>query len=264
MRRSRRTWAVLGIGLAATLATWGASAVLAAQGREFATKAVGDIGEILIIAAAAAFILFTASRWDPKDAVRRQWSLVGWAAVAFVVGDIVWAYYEVVQRVEPPYPGAPDIFYVLMYGFMGAGILWAGLAYRHAVPMRRPVAISGVLSLAVLALVGYFVVYPLATEDVSAAERAISVLYPVADVVLMIGPALFVLFMVRGLGAGKLARPWMAVSAGAVLIALADSGYALLQLHDAYQSGSPVDMGWMLGFSLIAMGASLARDAYGV
>lgn len=265
LKRSKRTWWVLAIGIVASLATWGASAYLFSQGQDATATAVSDVGGILVIGAAGLFVLATAMRWSRGDAVRWQWTLVGLTALIYMVGDIVWAYYEVYKSVDPPYPGLPDVFYILMYVTLGVAVIWAGVAYRFAVSPKRPFVLSLIGSLAVLAAVAVFLAVPLATApETSLAERALSAFYPVADVALGIGPALFVLLMARGLGRGKLARPWMAVAAGAVLIAVADSGYALLQLKSAYQSGNPIDIGWMLGFTMFAMGASLARDAYEV
>ena len=43
-----------------------------------------------------------------------------------------------------------------------------------------------------------------------------------------------------------------------------DSGFALLDAKGLYQAGNIIDAGWMMGNVLIASGALIARDVFGV
>lgn len=239
-----------------------ATVIATGVGGEGAGVATSDIGEFAVVAASAAYVLWVALSFAPGEPVRRQWLLVGLGMAAFALGDAAWTYYEVIQGVEPPYPGAPDLLYLLEYPLLGFALISAGLAYRGLVPLKRAAVVS-------VSMVGVFLValwfgllspHLLFAPDISIAERVVSVFYPVADALLYVGPALFVALVVQGLGRGRLSWPWWSVATGVVLLAAADTGYSWLAAYDLYASGSIIDYGWSLGHLLLAVGASLVYD----
>lgn len=61
-------------------------------------------------------------------------------------------------------------------------------------------------------------------------------------------------------GMGALGTPCRFVMAGAAFLASADTVYQWLEWQGLYQSGHIVDLGWMLGYVLIAVGASTMQD----
>ena len=51
-----------------------------------------------------------AARRHPVSAQRRAWLWIGAGCVLFLMGQLVWSYYELIRRVTPPYPslGTPS------------------------------------------------------------------------------------------------------------------------------------------------------------
>lgn len=254
-----------------TLAVFGAAvalvvliAVLIALevGGDAGVVAVADIGEVLVVGLAAVVILMTARRLGPTSSVGRPWLLMGLGALSYTVGDIVWTVIEVGLGREVPYPGVPDFFYLLEYPLVAVGVLSAGLAFRGLVDIRRPAIIATVTGLATSAAVYFGLLAPFVLFDpeVALGEKLLSALYPVGDVALMFTTSVFVVAVVASLGGGRLAWPWWAVAAGALLIALADTGYAWLSVYDLYESGSVIDYGWSLGHAFMMLGALISRD----
>lgn len=231
-------------------------------GGERVIVAVADFGEILVVGLAASVLVVTGSQLRVGSSVGRPWLLIGLGAASYLIGDAVWTAIEVGQGREVPYPGVSDLFYLLEYPLVAAGILAAGLAFKGLVDVRRPALLAGgvgsALSVAVLA----WVLEPRVLSDpaVPIAEKALSTLYPLADILLMLAPAVFVVGVVSVLGGGRLAWPWWAVAAGAVLIALADIGYSWLSAADLYRSGSLIDYGWSVGHAAMMLGGLIARD----
>jgi diguanylate cyclase len=237
--------------------------VLKAGGSEAVSLAVSDFGEAAFVALAGAFVVYAAYRFGIAEATGRNWLLIGVAMLMFAVGDVVYGIYEVVLQVESvPYPGWPDVFYLLSYVFFAWAIFSAALSYRKLVDVKMPLVISAAAGVVALGVIYRFVLIPVLAADAAWAEKALNVAYPVLDVLLELAPALFVVLVVRQLGGGKLAWPWLVVAAGVALLALADSGYSYLMAHDAYEAGAIVDMGWAFGYGLIAIGASVARDVF--
>lgn len=258
-RVSSRTvvWLVAGLILVVLIA----SLIAFEVGGEQGTLAIADLGETLLVAASAAVVLSVALSFPKGDSWRVNWLLIGLGMTAFALGDAIWSYQEVVQAIEPPYPGVPDIFYLLEYPLVAFGLLRAGASYRGLVDVRRPMWIAiavGVIGTVVMwfGLLAPYVITP----DVPPAEAAVSALYPLADLWLLVVAALFVALVVGRLGRGLLAWPWWAVVAGVLLLAAADSGYAWLQAYDRYVSGSFIDYGWSLGHVMLATGALIAYD----
>lgn len=256
---SNRTIAVAAIGLATVLVIF--LLINFKVGGDRGVLVASDVGEFLIVAASACVVFSTAFGFQRGDAVRRQWMLIGIGVSLFAVGDLAWTFIEVIQRTEPPYPGLPDVFYITEYFFFGTGIVLAALAYRRLVSVRWPLIATGLITSALAALLYATILRPILLEtDIGLLEKALSLFYPAADLLLELTPAVLIILIVAQLRGGRLGWPWWAVAVGILMTALADSGFSYLELHDLYQSGMVTDYGWMLGHVFIAIGASLARD----
>lgn len=256
---SLHTIGVFGLGVVVSVVAW--VLIRMGVGGEAGAVAISDIAEIFVVGLSTAFILACAIRLGPKTSIGRPWLFIGLGALAFLVGDVIYSYVEVILQQTPPYPGAADVFYLLEYPLVAVGAISAGTAYRGLVPMKRPAIVAILIGLASGAVV-YFglLVKILGWADVAFAEKLISSIYPLADVFLLIAPALFVLMVVAALGGGRLAWPWWAVGIGAVILAVTDTAYVWLAAVEKYASGSPVDIGWMMGHVFIMLGALIARD----
>jgi serine phosphatase RsbU (regulator of sigma subunit) len=85
----------------------------------------------------------------------------------------------------------------------------------------------------------------------------VSTAYPLADIVLI---ACLVILASRP--EEQTLRPAVRLLAlGLTLIVVADSNFAYWSLHDAYATGTLPDVGWSLGYMLVALGAFAARLA---
>ena len=77
-------------------------------------------------------------------------------------------------------------------------------------------------------------------------EQAIALAYPVGDVVL-VTVVFVVVARIRVGGA-----PVLLLAAGLVGLAVADTGFADLTQDGTYRTGTPTDVGWFLGYLLVA------------
>lgn len=183
---------------------------------------------------------------------------VALGVAAFAVGDAIWSWQELVPAVEPPYPGWPDLLYLLQYPLLAAGLGGAALAWRRLLGDGARQADG--LALGTLVVLGGLqaaLLWPRLVSGVPAAEAALSVAYPLLNLACLAMPGVWLVVALRGLG-GRLASPWLWVAGGGLLVALADTGCSWLAAVDAYAAGMPVDCGWMVGYALIAAGAVAA------
>lgn len=256
---SRRTWVIGIMGLLAVAVVW--TLIGLQVGGEAGVVATSDIGEALIVSVSALLVFVTALSFKPGEPLRLQWFLIGLGLALFAVGDLTWSVIEVGMGQEVPYPGIPDVFYVLEYVFLFSGLVLAVYAYRNLVDLRWPLAVTVVVS-AVATVVLYYglIASILGDAEVALGEKALSAFYPMADVWFVFAPAFAAVLTVMRLGGGVLGWPWGAVSIGAIILAAGDSAYVWLEWKELYQSGQIVDIAWMLGAVLIALGAAIAWD----
>jgi hypothetical protein len=256
---SRRTWSVFGalMVLFAVVTTLVVTGVLGEPG----TLWVSDFGSFAVQAAAAVVILVTARSYGRGERVARPWWFIGLAVGAYAVGDLVWAFIEVVQKAEP-WPSLADAFYGAEYVFMAIGLALAALAYRHLVDARIPLAAAILTGSGLAAALYVLVLGPqvVASTDMTVLEKVVSAGYPLADSLLLVAPALLVALTMLRLGSGRLAWPWWVALAGALLLAASDTVYSVMSALGTYVPGSPVDYGWMAAHVLVAFGALIARD----
>jgi hypothetical protein len=255
---SARTWAVIGVGAAAVALM---TALLGLHvGGEGGGVWISDIGEPAIVLVSATLVLWAGGVLGGRR-LGLPWLLIGLGVASFGIGDVVWSVIEVGQGREVPYPGAPDIFYVLMYPLIALGLLVVVRSYRQLVDVRRPALQAGVFGVALCALLYFAFLRPyVLSQDLSAGEAALNAFYPLADVAFALTPAVVVAMIVSRLGGGRLAWPWWAVICGVVAFALGDIGYAYLSARGLYASGSLTDVAWSFAAVAIAVGASIAWD----
>jgi hypothetical protein len=215
----------------------------------------------------ASVIVAVAITIGMKQSVGRQWLLLGLGVTMYAIGDICWTLFDLFLGIDP-YPSIADVFYCVEYVFFLAAIVLAIRAYSGLVDTKKPL-IAGVA----VAVVGFGIVYAVLLQPyiLSASldelggvwGKVVSILYPVGDIVLMLAPAVALALVVRQLGAGRLARPWWVVVAGALVFALIDSFFVYAEWAGTGLTWW-MDIGYLLANLLFAIAALVAKDAYRV
>jgi len=257
---SARTWAVAAIGVGLSVVAM----VMIRAGIEGSTLVdglVANFGSLATVGFAAAVIIWAALQFGRAEMLRRQWLLIGLGVLSYFAGDIIWAYYEAVLGQEIPFPGPPDVFYVLMFPLVAAGITLAIRSFSAVLSVRRPLLIAAIVTVLVTAALWIPVFQPaLADAEMTGLAKALGILYPIGDLWLLFFPALALAILLSKLAGGRVAWPWWAVVAGCVAISFADTMFLVLTNAGTYYSGHPIDLGWWLGNTALAFGASLAVD----
>jgi len=180
----------------------------------------------------------------------------GWAAIAvglfgWVVGDSIWAYYDLVLRVEPPFPSVADAAYLLLpitvffsWSFQPPEGRRAGLR----------ILLDGVIVASALFLVFWVAVLDdlFRTSEGTRLELAVSLAYPLLDVVMV---TMALLMMANAPVRHRTTIG--AVAAGLLVIAVADIVSLVYRAHDS-RASDPVVVGWAAGLLLIGFGAMLS------
>src|SRR5215211_1426256 len=202
------------------------------------------------------------SRTETRSAVtiNQRWApvLLGFGIISWVLGQAIFTYYEWVLRQPPPLPSIADIGYLSVYPFFLLGIL---LLPARPVPVasRTRIALDGLMTMiAAVTFSWYFVLGPVMRQGTETTlSKAVSTAYPLADIVLI---ACLVILASRP-GERTLQPAIRLLALGLILIVVADSNFAYWSLYDAYATGTLPDVGWSLGYMLVALGAFAARLA---
>jgi PAS domain S-box-containing protein len=192
--------------------------------------------------------------------IGRRWApvLLGMGILSWVLGQAIFTYYEWVLRQPPPLPSLADVGYLSVYPFLLLGIL---LLPARPVPVasRTRLALDGLMIMtAAVTFSWYFVLGPIMQQGTETAlAKAVATAYPLADIVLI---ACLVILASRP-GEHALLPAVRLLALGLTLIVVADSNFAYQSLNDAYATGTLLDVGWSLGYMLVALGAFAARLA---
>ena len=180
-----------------------------------------------------------------RPAHPRAWYWFAAGQVVWVVGDVLYGYYQFALH-EEPYPSVADVFYLGAYPLLIAGffLLVRGRATRDMAGLVD----AAIIGTGVGLVFWVFVIVPIAGDtSLTAIERAIGVAYPAADIMML--AMLARLWTTPGARAGSFR---LLLLAGALLLA-SDIGFSVVTTISSYEGGV-IDAGWLLSY--VAWGAA--------
>jgi diguanylate cyclase (GGDEF)-like protein len=222
-----------------------------APGSPSTVTAVNDLAQTVVPLLASVALVATGLRSTGR--LRTSWFLLAAAAASWGIGQAIWTFYEVVLDQEVPYPGPADIGYLGAIPFLLAGVLAFPSRSLRAVGRARAVIDAlMILFTAAFASYGTFLGVVYRTSEGGVFERALAVTYPAADVVVVT-----VVLAVLARRADRLGGPLPVVALGIASLAVADSAFAYMTAKGSYGDDPVTDLGWPLGFALLALAAAM-------
>jgi signal transduction histidine kinase len=192
-----------------------------------------------------------------RPAPAHHWWLFATGLGLWCLGDAYFDCYRWILKTEAPYPSPADLAFFLAYPFLIAGLLT--LARGWGRPRLGDILDGLIVVVASAILTGLFVLAPIVVAESSSTLATLdAIAIPTADVVLL---AVLTQLVFRG------RMPNFAltcISLAIVSTLLADPIYSYLSLKGTYTIGMPVDAGWLILYSVWAIGAlhpSMARTA---
>jgi diguanylate cyclase (GGDEF)-like protein len=241
-RRVERGFALLVVAFVVTFLSWLAIKPNGAVGLTW----FSDIALSSVAVTSGVLSIALATRLSGND--RRSWALLGAGMLSWGIGQVVWSYYELILQRDTPFPSPSDAGYLGLIPLMLAGLVM--LPSRSMRQEERiKIGLDGLIIMASIATFSWFAVLgPIyGQSDSSWLEKLIGLAYPGGDVILMCA-------LIGGMSRGWIASRNPAVLlliAGIISFIIADFGFAFLTIHNDYASGSPIDLGWPLGFLLV-------------
>lgn len=204
-------------------------------------------------------------RPDIKTKRIRRWSwprgapfFLGLAILCQTIGQAVYTYSEDIRHQAILFPSWADVSFLCVYPFALVGILHLLQRPRSSVA-RVHVLLDGLLFMVALVTFSWFFI--LGPTILQAGQTlfatVVGAAYPLGDLLLMV----CLLLLMRRAG-DEQRRGVLAVLACALTtIVVTDSVYDYQLLHNGYATGTLLDIGWTLGYSLLGLGARALRSS---
>jgi diguanylate cyclase (GGDEF)-like protein/PAS domain S-box-containing protein len=172
---------------------------------------------------------------------RVPWFLVALALLTLTIGDTWYNVLTLQLGQTNPFPSMADVFYLLMYPLLAAGLL---LLPRLATGRDRAGLVDILIVTAGFGLLMWvFIISPnVHNQALTGAQLAIIVAYPLFDIVVLAVGARLITAVSRTPSVVLLAI-------GGLGLLTADVLYGLSQLHDTWAIGGPIDVGWIAFYS---------------
>jgi diguanylate cyclase (GGDEF)-like protein/PAS domain S-box-containing protein len=231
-------WLVLGVGAATT------------------RLAVADLAEPALGLLAALIVLRAARRAD-AGRVRLGWAVVCLAMLVYFAGDGLYAWFDLMAGGAGS-PSLADVAYVAYYPIIGAALLlFPSVASGPGERLRLTLDSSIVLVGGGIVVWQALLRPALATLDPNPLGAALSLGYPIGDLVLLFGMAALALRRPAGIEPRALA----ALVGGLGLMFVADVGYGELTLAGSFGVDRWPDVGYLSSSLLIALAGYLQMHA---
>ncbi|MDY7090553.1 MAG: EAL domain-containing protein [Actinomycetota bacterium] len=180
---------------------------------------------------------------------RLPWYLLSAVVASFTLGDTTYNIQTDFLGKANPFPSPADLFYLLVYPML-AGALLIFIRARSGTGNRAALLDALVPTAGLGLLFWVFLISPYVHDtDLTFLEKAVSVGYPLGDVLAL---AMFARLLTAG-GRKPVALTVLVVGGTSLLVT--DVLYGLRQLAGSWEVGGPVDAGWVLFYTAIAMSA---------
>jgi len=180
-------------------------------------------------------------RYRPRKPL--AWYLFAVAELTFIAGDSSYNYLTEVLHQDNPYPSVADLFYLLTYVFIAAGIFLIIRARSSSRDLPSLIdALTITTGLGLLSWV-YLIVPNFQANGLDVLAHTVSVAYPVGDVMILAMLARLVA------GGGLRLGSMRFLVLGAIGLIAADVLYGLTQLSGGWETGGSVDFGWALFYA---------------
>ena len=226
---------------------YGAIGATLAVGHLFVPEPAQSVVYNAIGLSAVAAVVLGTRRWHPHRPA--GWYLFCFGLLLTVMGEVYWDYSALVLH-EDPFPSPADSLYLAGYPAMAAGLVFMIRARAPAGHDRAGLVDAAIVAIGVGVLSWVFLIDPYVSDaSVPLLERAISVAYPLGDLLLVV--------VATRLLVGEGGRPpaYGFLLSSLLCLLVADSVYAYISLVGTYEDGGSLDALWLFSYLLFGVAA---------
>jgi hypothetical protein len=173
------------------------------------------------------------------------------------LGEFTWSFYALYLGIEIPYPSVADVFWLVAYPFVILGMVVYVAPFKSAISRRR-LLVALVVSVLAAGLVAGGLVLPVLSFSGDMFSDIVGLAYPMLDVALLFASIMGVMLF----WGGKITRGWYWLTAGAVLMSVADILFSYFTAAGTYYNGHPLEL--FFEFSYACFGLALYEHYRGI
>lgn len=188
---------------------------------------------------------------------RLVWLFLGGGMLSYFIGGLVYTYIEQ-ETGQSPDASVADIFFVLNYLFLGAGMIFAVISRRINLEKWQWLIVFAIGIFG--SLIAWWISQQQSPEQQANQELIPFVLnwfYVVSDVLLLI----IATAMLLAFWGGRVSLSWRMIAAAAFSLYIADMWYKYASPGANYQTGDILEVCWVFSGVLFGMGAALEYEA---
>jgi len=172
---------------------------------------------------------------------------LGFGLFFLALGDVAWFILDLLG--QEPFPSIADLLYILYYPLFGIGLLITPV--ERKTEKFTAMCDFCIISAAVATILWLFFLKPVILSGGSLIEVLVSAIYIIGD---FIGLFILIDFIMNKIGLVK-SRAINIFLAGIIILLLSDLLFSYGEFHGLYYSGCLIDLGWIIGYLLLAVSA---------
>lgn len=192
---------------------------------------------LLVVAGSAICTVVSYLLWQSAGRSRSNrliWAAFGLGYGLWFIGDLLFAFAQLILNKELLFPSFADVSFSIGYIPLALAMFFRFQSLRVR-PDANRIAIAASITAVIGALLIVFGVVPAVQDDQSSfATIGISLLYPIGDLLILLGAALVFITLEKG----YLALPWVLVAAGVSFTVIADLIFIYSNLLGLYVAGT--------------------------
>jgi hypothetical protein len=201
--------------------------IVLATSQSDAIVAASDVSRIMTVGAAAAISVMVVARQKVTGIFGRAYLALAAGLMLWLAAESVWGYYELVLKIERPFPSIADALWLSAYGPIGFHLFSMSRFYGRGVGRYKVAAVIAGMSI----FVGLYITELAGVSELQGQNAdlaiAISIAYPLLDTALFMPAILIVL----NSGKGYLTSiPWIFI--GWIALGIADTLLGIAQVQN--------------------------------
>lgn len=178
----------------------------------------------------------------------------------FGLGTLIWGTQEALLKTTPPFPSVADAIWIPSLLAVLPGVFLIAGERSSAVARIRVILDSLTTLSALITFSWYYILGPtLLNSKESLQTRLASAFYPAFDLLLIFSVLLLALLQ----GRARLQLPTLKLAWSFVIVIVADTSFSYQSLLGTYETGGILDLGWPLGWMLVALSIDRLRESMG-
>lgn len=196
----------------------------------------------------AVLAFFTFQKYSFSSDIGKSLLFYTISLLSYALGLFVWSFYNVILQVEVPYPGLPDLFFILFQPFSAISFIYLVRSFGGKFTLPR------LIELVILSSVLFFILYSFLSTtslggDIPVMARVLNVTYPFFD-------AFLASLAIIGLRTekGALHPNLLTFIFAALAMVFADTTFSYRSSAGLYWNGDIADTGFAISATLFSFG----------